>query len=124
MQARPPCRQKDPTEATALIDDEFSPARNTIGSRQKENPTEIKKPHTIPVQFFNVFRPPSRHKTPPKAVGLDLPDRPHTPPETQKELEDLKELSKTQHFRGLANFSEENPPGDSPNNSGNKNDTI
>ena len=60
-----------------------------------------KRPPIIPVQFINAFRPPSRHKTPPKAIGLDLPEAPHTPPETQKELEDATELSRTQQIQGL-----------------------
>ena len=60
------------------------------------------------MQFLNAFRPPSRHKTPPKAVGLDLPPGPHTPPETQKEIEEVRELSRTQHLQGLAFLNEEN----------------
>jgi hypothetical protein len=63
---------------------------------------EIKKPPNVSIHLLHAFRPPSRHKTPPKAVGLDLPERPHTPPETQKELEDLRGLSQTQHLQGLA----------------------
>ncbi len=106
---RPPCRQRDPSEAAALNDDAFVPVHHL----RKE--PEIKRP-VIPTQFLSVFRPPSRHKTPPKALGLDLPDGPHTPPETQKELEEAQELSRTQQFQGLVlmnNSSKPNPDPDS-----------
>jgi hypothetical protein len=90
------------------MEDEFMPTKSAIGFRPKETKKEIKKPSTnIQVQFLNVFRPPSRHKTPPKAIGLDLPERPQTPPETQKELEDLSGLSKTQHLNGISNLNED-----------------
>lgn len=51
--------------------------------------------------FFRVNRPPSRHKTPPKAVGLELPEKPHTPPKTQKELEEYKSYSQTINLKGI-----------------------
>lgn len=34
---------------------------------------------------FGAFRPPSRHKTPPRALGLDLPSGPQTPREDGEE---------------------------------------
>ena len=52
-------------------------------------------------QFLRLCRPPSRHKTPPKATGLDLPETPHTPPKTQKELEEFKDYSLTANLRGI-----------------------
>ncbi len=51
--------------------------------------------------FLKANRPPSRHKTPPKALGLDLPETPHTPPKTQKELEEYKEYSHTINLKGI-----------------------
>eukprot|EP00826_Nyctotherus_ovalis_P049860 TRINITY_DN6054_c0_g1_i4.p1 TRINITY_DN6054_c0_g1~~TRINITY_DN6054_c0_g1_i4.p1 ORF type:complete len:232 (-),score=54.47 TRINITY_DN6054_c0_g1_i4:279-974(-) len=51
--------------------------------------------------FFRINRPPSRHKTPPKAVGLELPEKPHTPPKTQKELEEYKSYSQTINLKGI-----------------------
>lgn len=39
---------------------------------------------------------------------MDLPDGPHTPPETQKDFEDLKGLSMTQHLQGFGILNEEN----------------
>jgi hypothetical protein len=35
-----------------------------------------------------VHRPPSRHKTPPRAIDLELPVAPQTPPKTQKECDE------------------------------------
>jgi len=43
-------------------------------------------------------RPPSRHKTPPKAVGLEIPATPHTPPKTQK---DYDEYLHTINLKGI-----------------------
>jgi hypothetical protein len=48
--------------------------------------------------FFKVNRPPSRHKTPPKAVGLEIPVTPHTPPKTQK---DYDEYLHTINLKGI-----------------------
>jgi len=84
------------------------PSRGSVASRHKDSGTEVRKPPIIPIQFLNAFRPPSRHKTPPKALGLDLPEGPHTPPETQKELEDVQELSRTQQIQGLAFLEDKN----------------
>jgi hypothetical protein len=41
---------------------------------------EIDRPSTHQVTTSKALRPPSRHKTPPKAVGLELPPMPLTPP--------------------------------------------
>lgn len=43
-------------------------------------------------------RPPSRHKTPPRATGLELPITPHTPPKTQK---DCDEYLHTINLKGI-----------------------
>ena len=48
--------------------------------------------------FFKVHRPPSRHKTPPRAVGLELPVAPQTPPKTQK---DCDEYLHTVNLKGI-----------------------
>ena len=54
-----------------------------------------------PYNFFQVNRPPSRHKTPPKAIGLELPAAPHSPPKTQ---EDCDEYSHTVNLKGISFF--------------------
>ncbi len=41
-------------------------------------------------------------------MGLDLPEKPQTPPQTQKELEDLKVYSQTQNLRGIRHMNEPN----------------
>lgn len=53
------------------------------------------------IAFLRINRPPSRHKTPPKAIGLELPEEPHTPPKTQKELEEYKGYSQTINLKGI-----------------------
>lgn len=49
--------------------------------------------------FFKVNRPPSRHKTPPRAIGLELPVAPQTPPKTQK---DCDEYLHTVNLKGIS----------------------
>lgn len=51
--------------------------------------------------FFKINRPPSRHKTPPRAVGLELPETPHTPPKTQK---DCDEYLHTINLKGISSL--------------------
>jgi len=55
--SRPVCRKKEPTEQLEDLD-------NTVEKRF------INK---RPISTSNLMRPPSRHKTPPKALGLDIP---------------------------------------------------
>lgn len=83
-----------------MVYDEFLPLHSGDG-------LEIRKPSTISSHFLNAFRPPSRHKTPPKAIGLEVPPSPRTPPETQDELEEVKGLSKTVNLKGLSELRAE-----------------
>ena len=56
-------------------------------SKNMLSPTPEAPPQTgkvRPSSSPTCMRPPSRHKTPPKAVGLDLPDLPCTPPESPR----------------------------------------
>lgn len=55
--SRPVCRKKEPTEQ--LEDLDYSVEKRVIQKR--------------PISTPNLMRPPSRHKTPPKALGLDIP---------------------------------------------------
>lgn len=59
-------------------------------------------------RLFKINRPPSRHRSPPKATGLEFPEEPHTPPKTQKELDEFKEYSYTINVKGI-NYLTKNP---------------
>ena len=68
------------------------------------NDTHKKKQLTNHKQLFGLFqvnRPPSRHRSPSKATGLELLMSPRTPPKTQKEIEDSEEYSHTVNLRGI-----------------------
>lgn len=56
--SRPVCRKKEPTEQLEDLD----------------NVQERRYIHKRPISTPNLMRPPSRHKTPPKALGLDIPN--------------------------------------------------
>jgi len=74
---------------------------NDSGKQSRGSSGFVTEKQSRPLAFFKANRPPSRHKTPPKALGLDLPETPHTPPKTQKELEDYKEYSHTINLKGI-----------------------
>jgi len=67
---RPPCRQKEPNQQ---IDDLDNPkeVNNTVNKVDNKKTIYIQK---RPISTTHLIRPPSRHKTPPKAVGLLLPN--------------------------------------------------
>ncbi len=58
---RPPCRQKDPVGP--LLAHEFIPVKNAFALNSKD---KVEKKLPISYNFYNIFRPPSRHKTPTK----------------------------------------------------------
>ena len=67
MEPRPPCRQNENT--FELEDQMFIPRNNGfVNAKEQAERRPIRPMHED-------LRPPSRHKTPPKAVGLDLPPR-------------------------------------------------
>jgi hypothetical protein len=56
---------------------------DTLGGTIKERKEAFAedKINRRPISTNNLMRPPSRHKTPPKALGLDLIERAFTPPD-------------------------------------------
>ena len=63
--------------------------------------SKVEPEHKKAFGFIKINRPPSRHRTPPKATGLEIPAEPHTPPKTQKELEEFKGYSHTINVKGI-----------------------
>lgn len=98
------CRYHNDNYRNIALDDDLVPNRPTLDTKKIELADTMKR-HGIPVKFLNAFRPPSRHKTPPKALGLDLPVCPHTPPDTQQEIENERELSRTQQLHGISSLN-------------------
>lgn len=54
--------------------------------------------------LFKIKRPPSRHKLPSKTFGLDSLVTPHTPPKTQKEIDECADYSHTVNLKGIGNL--------------------